>query len=162
MDIFHHGIDLLRNFRAVVCLSAPVADECRDIPDDDDLIPYSRHELGLSFLQGSFTERAPLWDHFFFLLVRTIDPMLIIRHVGSDDPEMIAADPEYYMIHVITIEPSTSSEGQGSSSEYTSMISPTLSAERRSSVEIFLSNILTRAWCEMMTESRFTNSTISS
>jgi hypothetical protein len=63
MDIFHHGIDLLGNFRAVVCLAAPVADECRDIPDDDDLVPDPGNEFGRSLVQGSFTERAPLRDH---------------------------------------------------------------------------------------------------
>jgi hypothetical protein len=28
--------------------------------------------------------------------------MLVIRHVGGDDPKMIITDPEYYMIHVVT------------------------------------------------------------
>jgi hypothetical protein len=28
--------------------------------------------------------------------------VIVIRHVGSDDPEMIVADPEYSMIRVVT------------------------------------------------------------
>ena len=70
MGVLHHGIDLSGNFRAVVCLATPVADECRDIPDDNDLVPDPCNEFGLSFLQGSFTERTPLWNHSFSLLVR--------------------------------------------------------------------------------------------
>jgi len=71
--------------------------------------------------------------------------VFVVRHVGGDDPEMIVADPEYYMIRVARIKPSMSSEGRGSSSGYDSMISPALIAERRSSVEMLRSNILTRA-----------------
>jgi len=63
MEIFHYGIDLPGDLRAVVCLAAPVADVCRDVPDDDDLIPDPCNELGLSFLQGSFTEGTSLWNH---------------------------------------------------------------------------------------------------
>ena len=63
VDIHHHGIDLPGNFRAVVCLAAPVADERRDIPDDDDPIPGPCDELGSSLVPGPFTERAPLRNH---------------------------------------------------------------------------------------------------
>jgi len=31
-----------------------------------------------------------------------ISPVFIVRHVGSDDPEMVITDPEYYMICMIT------------------------------------------------------------
>jgi len=65
--------------------------------------------------------------------------VFLIRHVGGDDPEMVIADPEYYMIHVVTYK-AKHEQGQGSSSGYDSIISPALIAKARSSVEMLRIN----------------------
>ena len=52
---------------------------------------------------------------------------------------MVIADPEYYMIHVVTYK-AKHEQGQGSSSGYDSIISPALIAKARSSVEMLRIN----------------------